>query len=363
VKIIYKILFLVIAFVLISGCSVQKEEIVTVSTPVNDDENIISEDQNLKFCNTDIDCVPRNCCQSKDCVNIEFKPNCDMIDCPEEDNPDRAYHPEDCLCINDLCVNKNKGKVEHNLQEDLSVNLDFKDYPDFLDLKNTLVVIGDKASNIEIVSASDLAYSLELGDYPSCSGDIACIQTIVLGLTKLPRDVTNIFEQDIISIGSPCVNSISAEIIGVPTDEPDCLLDLDEKVSKIFLFNKDNRVQIIVVGLTYNDVTNAIKLLLNYEDRQLSGKEINVYDFFPYVEKEVRDQLNIEKEVKVSISLKTDDFKIIDEFIDSLSDSDIRDIKKGSSWISGYITVNGLFKLEKNSLVKGIVLSKVYTIQ
>ena len=96
-KMCYKLLLglVLIVGVLVSGCV---------------EQSIVDFDdaQPKKYCEKDDDCVPATCCHSKECINKLYQPTCKGIDCTEEDIPDRAYSLDDCICKNNLCVNKNR---------------------------------------------------------------------------------------------------------------------------------------------------------------------------------------------------------------------------------------------------------------
>lgn len=70
--------------------------------------NISSKNQ-LNYCETDDDCVPHPSCHPLRCINIDhydrfFNP--DLV-CTMEVRPNAAYSSEDCLCVNNVCTNKN----------------------------------------------------------------------------------------------------------------------------------------------------------------------------------------------------------------------------------------------------------------
>lgn len=64
-------------------------------------------------CQTDSDCIPFvSECHTTRCMNSAFSDNYDKAEiCTMIFMPEAAYSPEDCLCQNNICVNKNLGRT------------------------------------------------------------------------------------------------------------------------------------------------------------------------------------------------------------------------------------------------------------
>lgn len=87
-----KYALLIIMFVLASGC-------------------LNATDQNNKdaySCETNNDCIPRPGCHPHECINKGYENLYEHQDfCTELFDCSAAYKQEDCLCIENKCVNKN----------------------------------------------------------------------------------------------------------------------------------------------------------------------------------------------------------------------------------------------------------------
>ena len=73
----------------------------------------IIDPSNLYFCNVDADCVPFPAeCHTKTCINKSFS---DLFEEPEVCtmmfDPEAAYTEECCICVNNICTNKNIGRT------------------------------------------------------------------------------------------------------------------------------------------------------------------------------------------------------------------------------------------------------------
>jgi hypothetical protein len=57
-----------------------------------------------KYCRTDNDCVPVQCCHSTDCVNVANKPDCKGIFCTMDCKPGTMDCGQGhCACVNNEC--------------------------------------------------------------------------------------------------------------------------------------------------------------------------------------------------------------------------------------------------------------------
>lgn len=92
---------------------------------------------------------------------------------------------------------------------------------------------------------------------------------------RLDEDIPNI-SKNIISIGGPCANKITAQIMDLPTTWPECAYEFKEGEGRIIIYDKLNRTQIIVAGYTENDTRNAAKILANRLNYNLIGNDVIV---------------------------------------------------------------------------------------
>jgi hypothetical protein len=63
-----------------------------------------------EFCNSDNECIPLpSDCHPEICINNEYAGNYETPEvCTEIFMLNAAYKPEDCICVNNRCTNKNK---------------------------------------------------------------------------------------------------------------------------------------------------------------------------------------------------------------------------------------------------------------
>ncbi len=141
-------------------------------------------------------------------------------------------------------------------------NLDLEYYPkQFVSegLLNSIIIVGENAKTGDMIGAIDIATSLG--------------PPFELGLIVLDTEINNIKEQNIIIVGGPCVNIAAAEIMGYPAK---CDQDFEPGKAKIKLFDNRNNVALLVAGYAVDDTTMACRVLVNYDDYELAGNEIEV---------------------------------------------------------------------------------------
>lgn len=83
----------------------------------------------------------------------------------------------------------------------------------------------------------------------------------------------------------------------------------------------------------------------------------------PYVDPRIAELLKNNSEVRVSIVLRTSNESEIGQFLNSYSFDEIREPRKGTGWILGYITKKGLDKIKYDPLVSSVVVSTIKTTQ
>ncbi len=151
---------------------------------------------------------------------------------------------------------------------------DLADYPEpfIQDGKyNVIIVTGETAPAADVLAAVDIATSLK--------------QLIVEAdavETKLDSEITSL-AQNIISVGSPCANKISAKIIGSST--ADCNIVSEPTQAVIKIYDKEGYTQLIVSGYADRETRAAANVLANYNNYALEGKEMcidsNIYAVKP----------------------------------------------------------------------------------
>lgn len=135
---------------------------------------------------------------------------------------------------------------------------DLSNYPSFLtkDGHYLYSVVGDKSSSVNVVAQTYILSSL--------SG--------VIIKNRLASEITDL-NQNIISIGNPCVNEISAKIMGNPKP---CDKDFQRGKGYIKLYRNGDFFHLVVAGYTDLGTKKAAEILANYQNYQFQGNE---YEF------------------------------------------------------------------------------------
>lgn len=66
--------------------------------------NNIKAKEDIYYCSSNKDCVPKDCCHSSECVNIKYKPNCKGIVCTMECRTILDCGMGYCACVNNKCI-------------------------------------------------------------------------------------------------------------------------------------------------------------------------------------------------------------------------------------------------------------------
>jgi hypothetical protein len=125
------------------------------------------------------------------------------------------------------------------------------------------IVVGKLASTSDVVAAIDIAASLQNGS----NG------TFPVGMAVLDSDISNPFTLNLISVGSPCVNMVTAELMGNPAQ---CSEGFSEGKGIIKLLSNNGKTQIIVAGYSDQDTLGTAYVLADYKHHNLKGKLCNV---------------------------------------------------------------------------------------
>ncbi len=105
-------------------------------------------------------------------------------------------------------------------------------------------------------------------------------QRIEVGSAVLASQVSDPTAANVISVGGPCINSVTAEIMGLTY--PACGADsgLSEGEGIVKLYESGDKVAIVVAGWEAEDTTRATRVLADYkvyqEAGQLVGSEVQV---------------------------------------------------------------------------------------
>ena len=102
------------------------------------------------------------------------------------------------------------------------------------------------------------------------SGDLTSVK--VVDATKLDSEVASVSAQNLITVGGPCVNTVSAELLGNPAD---CTEGFTPGVARVKLFEEGTSVAMLVAGYSGEDTRLAGKVVAN-RWTELSGSEVEI---------------------------------------------------------------------------------------
>ena len=272
--------------------------------------DVLIDGPNKPFCGNGVcdsgeNCEEDNCCNGNK-VDLRYdKQNCRMCgykcnlgfecgdsrcieQCPETDKCDFCKSKSvdktcDCNeeCESNSCFN---GKCISSENNDLS------NYPNFLIKDGKLyvtTVVGDKSSSSNVLAQTYIVSSLS-----SLGRDVNL-------KNKLSSEVQDL-NQNIISIGNPCVNEISAKIMNNP--EP-CDKDFQKGKGYIKLYKNNDFFYLIVAGYSDVGTKKAAEILANYENYKFKGNEYVVEVVEPAIEVKTEEKKK-ENVTKIDITEK-----------------------------------------------------------
>ncbi len=128
---------------------------------------------------------------------------------------------------------------------------------------NVVIVIGKSAKAEDVVGAVGIATTLQ-----------SKISTNRIDVAMLDSEVEDITMQNAIVVGGPCANAAAAKLMGYPKN---CLegFEIGKGFIKIYE-HKGGKISLLVAGTLALDTRRAAKVLMNYEDYKLEGKEVIV---------------------------------------------------------------------------------------
>lgn len=176
---------------------------------------------------------------------------------------------------------------------------DMKNYPALFlngDKIDVTIVVGDGAPAEDVVSAVDIGASLQFYlreqlkkqslDYETttttASGSVTTttLDRINIGAAKLASEVIgSTYGRNIISVGHPCNNAVSAKIMGIDNIDSHCrdhktIAQAAVGYAEILLYNSNGHPQIVVSGYTPQDTRLAARILSNFDKYDLKGTRI-----------------------------------------------------------------------------------------
>jgi len=267
---------------------------------------------------------------------------------------------------------------------------DLSDFPEFLIEDNKIlatIVVGEQAKSEDVISASALSQAIRRAKSLNLPEECFIPDTLYRPFCQqgIPKAITtdkNIFytEDNIIAIGGPCANSVTAQILDLPTTWPECATGFQNGTGRIALYNKWNHTQIVVAGYSAGDTRNVAEILKDYSKYNLTGYDIGVSFnsitnkneiYAPYIEPEIYEKLKTSESIEVSIVMSSDESltknldlwkthveQLQNRTLSKLTEEDFTLKQKYGPVITGRITQSGLQKISRDSSLKEIRVLK-----
>jgi hypothetical protein len=151
--------FFIIALIglfLVSGCQEEQDN----NAPENNSE-----------CNSDSDCIPLpSDCHPMQCINKKYESEYEKPEfCTKIFMFEAAYNPEDCLCVDNICANKNIGRTpedENDEEQDcIKAGGEWKTFP------NTCVDSCEYRRNDDLMCGMALTEGCDCGEGMCWNGE------------------------------------------------------------------------------------------------------------------------------------------------------------------------------------------------
>jgi len=158
---------------------------------------------------------------------------------------------------------------------------DLSDYPYLFiedDQFDGLLVVGETAPAIHTIAITNIALGLQrasLSERMVCPDETfvpedcevsSVINPIPNTVHKFDTEISDPTAYNIISVGGPCVNSVSAALLGNPID---CYEGFDADKGYLILLENGNSYQLIVHAPLDSDINDLSRILQNFEDYDL----------------------------------------------------------------------------------------------
>ncbi len=156
------------------------------------------------------------------------------------------------------------------------------DFSKFLSFKGTLITYDDEDKKSVLIDHPHDTVHAEIFVAPvavESEEDVGLyttdIQLISVDQVKLDKEVTSVTDKNIVSIGGPCANSVTAALMGNPES---CETSLGVEVGQalVKLYENGEYVSLVVAGQTAQDTRDAGEVLYNWKTNKnlLKGMEV-----------------------------------------------------------------------------------------
>ena len=171
---------------------------------------------------------------------------------------------------------------------------------------DAIIVVGDKASASDVIAQSNLIQFF-----------ISYTGKTMVGSAKLASEVSTL-EQNIISIGSPCHNPISAQIM---IDPKPCDKWLEPGKAFILLYYYKGYTHMIIEGYSDKGTRDAVNFLVNSKIGGLRGANVLVEVDEPKSEineSSIKEESAV-KEENISVNIEEEKEKLVSELTERIA--------------------------------------------
>lgn len=315
------------------------------------------------ICDTGEICEEDSCCSGKKVDFGSDKENCRMCgykcdhgyicdnsrcieQCPETSGCDyftSSYCEKTPKNIGEACdCNEECGSLKcFNGKCISSENNDLSNYPNFLIKDGKLevtTVVGDKSSSSNVLAQTYIVSSLS-----SLGRDVSI-------KNKLASEVTDL-NQNIISIGNPCVNEISSKITNNPVP---CDKDFQKGKGYIKLYKNNGFFHLIVAGYSDVGTKKAAEILANYENYKFQENEYLVDVVEPTIE--VIEEEKKENVTKIEIIEKEPIQKTEAQPQESLNKTEVKEEQEKPKEIKIESAESKQIMKEETNIIKKVIV-------
>jgi len=184
---------------------------------------------------------------------------------------------------------------------------------------NAVIVVGDKASASDVIAQSSLIQFF-----------ISYTGKTIIGSAKLASGVSTL-EQNIISIGSPCHNPISSQIMIEPKP---CDKWLEPGKAFIILYYYKGFTHMVIEGYSDKGTRDAANFLVNSKIGSLRGVNLMVGVEEPKAElneSNIKEKVEEMNDDNTSVSIEEEKEKLISELTEKITNKSKEQSKKTDS--------------------------------
>jgi len=136
-----------------------------------------------------------------------------------------------------------------------------RDYPDMFVKESKLnvnIVVGDLAIASDTIGAIEIATSLQYN--PTTKESFSGLRAV------LASEIVDFSKENVISVGGPCANGVTAELMNFP---PSCSDAIEPNTGIIKLYEFESTSALVVAGFSAMDTRRACRALANYYSQSL----------------------------------------------------------------------------------------------